>query len=92
MSSELTDEQCKLVAWQKASPIPNFPPDVWRWDRCGTPIHWFAYGDRSNPHGWEVDHVLPSSRGGLSLAHNVEALHWRNNVAKSDGILGLLKR
>ncbi len=81
--SEL-QHQRKIAAWNRATVIPNFDQNVWRWDRFGLPIRWSDHGKRDSDHGWEIDHVIPVSKGGVDEHHNLQALHWRNNVAKSD--------
>jgi hypothetical protein len=87
MSLLFDDEQRKRTAWNRASPIDRFDANLWRRDRFGSAIKWTDYGDRSSDYGWEIDHRVPTSLGGLNLASNLEALHWRNNVAKSDSFL-----
>lgn len=41
-----------------------------------------SYGNRDSRFGWEVDHI--NLNGGDNL-DNLRPLHWKNNVAKSDG-------
>jgi 5-methylcytosine-specific restriction endonuclease McrA len=74
----------KSAAWNRAKIIPNFDQNVWRWDCFGTPIKWGDHGDRDSEHGWEIDHVMPLSKGGVDEHSNLQALHWRNNCAKSN--------
>lgn len=76
--------QRKSAAWNRAQIIPDFDKDIWRWDRFGLPIKWSDHGNRNSEHGWEIDHVVPTAKGGVDAHHNLQALHWRNNVAKSD--------
>jgi hypothetical protein len=54
-----------------------------RIDRYGYLIHYDAYGDRSSPLGWEIDHIVPVSRGGTDNLNNLQPLHWRANLAKA---------
>ncbi|MBL8564323.1 MAG: HNH endonuclease [Hyphomicrobiaceae bacterium] len=58
-----------------------------RHDACGAWIHRHSYGNRDSPYGWEIDHISPESNGGSDALSNLRPLHWRNNVAKSDGRL-----
>jgi len=74
----------KSVAWNRATIIPNYDCNVWRRDRFGTPMKWSDHGNRDSKHGWEIDHVRPLSKGGVDEHSNLQALHWRNNCAKSN--------
>ena len=38
--------------------------------------------------GWEIDHLLPTSWGGLDVMQNVAATHWQANRAKSNDFVG----
>ncbi|HEY7748976.1 MAG TPA: hypothetical protein VH933_09880 [Aestuariivirgaceae bacterium] len=77
----------KLAAWNKARPIPGFDPSKFRRDRFGGTIMWSQYG-QCTEYGWEIDHILPASFGGLSFAGNEAATHWQNNRSKSNRFIG----
>lgn len=72
------------AVWEKGEIIPGNDPSKVRKDQCKALIKRSAYGDRQNDFGWEIDHISP--RGSNSI-YNLRPLHWRNNVAKSDGRL-----
>jgi 5-methylcytosine-specific restriction endonuclease McrA len=76
----------KVTAWQKAVVVTGYNPAQYRMDRFGLWIAWDEYG-KCTQYGWEIDHVWPSSLGGLNTPGNLEALHWRNNRAKSNRIV-----
>ena len=40
-------------------------------DFAGREIAKAAYNDRNSNYGWNVDHVLPLSRGGKTADHNL---------------------
>lgn len=42
------------------------------------------YGRRDSKYGWEIDHTIPSSRGGHDGLSNSRPLQWEANVRKSD--------
>jgi hypothetical protein len=78
-------EEVKRAVWQKAAAIPGTDPRLRRKDVCGAWIDWEKYGDLSpGGYGWEVDHVVPVSKGGNDITTNLQPLHWENNRTKGD--------
>jgi 5-methylcytosine-specific restriction endonuclease McrA len=75
------------AVWDKAQSITGYPPEEWRFDRCGRIIRRSAYGNTRSPHGWEIDHVKPVARGGGDHLSNLEPLHWELNREKADRFL-----
>ena len=69
---------------EKGTPVQGNDPNVFRKDACGAWIKYSEYGNRSSKYGWEIDHISP---GGPDILSNLRPLHWKNNVAKSDGRL-----
>ena len=43
-----------------------------------------AYDDRDSKYGWNIDHVLPQSRGGKTAEHNLVCCHILTNDEKAD--------
>lgn len=43
-----------------------------------------AYNDRNSKFGWNVDHILPQSRGGVTADHNLVCCHILTNDEKAD--------
>ncbi len=43
-----------------------------------------AYNDRNSEFGWNVDHILPQSRGGVTADHNLVCCHILTNDEKAD--------
>ena len=80
---DFTEEEEKEV-WEKAQMIDGKSPDTKRRDACGAIIKYEDYGNRQSEHGWEVDHIKPVEKGGGDEMENLQPLHWRNNVSKSD--------
>ncbi|MDD6095748.1 MAG: HNH endonuclease signature motif containing protein, partial [Clostridia bacterium] len=43
-----------------------------------------AYNDRNSKYGWNVDHILPQSKGGTTADHNLICCHIVTNDEKAD--------
>ena len=53
-------------------------------DFAGRTIAKGAYNDRNSDCGWNVDHILPQSRGGTTADHNLICCHILTNDEKAD--------
>lgn len=64
-------------------------------DCFGTYMYKYDFGDSATKRvwkndgklynfGWEIDHILPTSKGGTDDNNNLEPMHWQNNQEKSD--------
>ena len=49
-----------------------------------------AYNDRNSEFGWNVDHILPQSRGGKTADHNLVCCHILTNDEKADKFPGFV--
>ncbi len=79
------EEATKRAVWNKGRVIPNFDPNVWRWDICGRVMKYNLHGETTE-HGWEIDHIYPKSMGGSDLLGNLQPLFWENNRSKGDSL------
>ena len=64
--------------------VPHTPTGELAFDICGTPIMFSHCGNRDSELGWEIDHIVPESRGGASHLDNYQPLQWENNLAKDN--------
>lgn len=53
-------------------------------DYAGREIRKGAYNDRNSQFGWNVDHILPVSKGGKTADHNLICCHILTNDEKAD--------
>jgi len=71
--------------WEKAQYVNSENERLgFRKDVCGAWIKRDQYGNRKNPWGWEIDHIIPEARKGSDVPINLRPLQWQNNVARSD--------
>ncbi len=83
-ASGLTFPLATMVAvWNRGSVVPGYNPAVIRKDACGAIIRWDQYGQLTT-FGWEIDHIHPTSRGGMDIPTNLQPLQWQNNRHKAD--------
>lgn len=77
------DEELRQI-WQKAEPAPKpRSPSEWRMDAFHALIKWSKYGKRTE-YGWDVDYIMPRSRGGRDCMGNLRPMHWMNNTARQE--------
>lgn len=74
----------KLAVWTKGRVIPEYDSAIWRWDACGHVMNYSEHGNTNSEHGWEIDHMLPSAKGGSNALENLQPLYWQNNRRKGD--------
>ena len=75
------DEAAIERVWQKGIAEPGHPS--FRKDICGATIYRGKYG-KTEPLGWEIDHIQPVSKGGTDDISNLQPLQWENNRTKGD--------
>ncbi|MEQ8755271.1 MAG: HNH endonuclease signature motif containing protein [Coleofasciculus sp. G1-WW12-02] len=87
-AAEVAKESLRIQGiWEKAYIVPGYNPRVWRIDQCRTWIKRDEYGNRQSPYGWEMDHIIPKSKGGSDHLFNLRPLQWYNNARRQAGYL-----
>lgn len=78
------DEKLIDSVWNLGEEILGVNPSMFRKDYAGAMIMRSAYGRRDLSMGWEIDHLIPRSKGGTDDLDNLMPIQWENNLKKSD--------
>lgn len=78
------DEKVIDSVWNRGEKILGVNPSMFRKDYAGAMIMRSAYGRRDLSMGWEIDHLIPKSKGGTDELDNLMPIQWENNAIKSD--------
>ena len=73
------NRETAMWLWNK-----SFGKDTKAVDFAGRTIAKGAYNDRNSEFGWNVDHILPQSKGGATADYNLICCHIKTNDEKAD--------
>ena len=73
------NRETAMRLWNK-----SFGKDTKAVDFAGRTIAKGAYNDRNSEYGWNVDHILPQSKGGVTADYNLICCHIKTNDEKAD--------
>ena len=73
------NRETAMRLWSK-----SFGKDTKVVDFAGRTIAKGAYNDRNSEFGWNVDHILPQSKGGVTADYNLVCCHIKTNDEKAD--------
>lgn len=73
------NRETAMRLWNKA-----FGKETKVQDFAGRTIAKGAYNDRNSDFGWNVDHILPQSKGGVTADHNLVCCHIQTNDEKAN--------
>ena len=73
------NRETAMRIWNK-----SFGKDTKAVDFAGRTIAKGAYNDRNSEFGWNVDHILPQSKGGATADYNLVCCHIKTNDEKAD--------
>ena len=89
------DEETKLKVWSKGKVITQkgkeYDPKIWRMDVLGNVMKYSEHGNTKSVHGWEIDHIVPKSKGGTDEVSNLQPLQWEDNRKKGDVLPAISK-
>ena len=80
--SNFSEDKIQTI-WNSAKTIDGVDKSEWRKDACDAWINRNQYGQETS-YGWEIDHILPESKGGTDHTSNLRPMQWQNNRSKGD--------
>lgn len=76
--------QCADAVWSKAKIIPGKPPSLYRLDVMGKLIKRNKLNAIGCKYSWNIDHIIPRSRGGSDDITNLQPLNRADNIRFSN--------
>ncbi len=82
----MATEDQKHKVWAQAATVRGKDPNLYRKDPYGKIMYKPSYG-KVSAMGWEVDHIVPSARGGSNSTGNLQALNTSINRQKGASLM-----
>lgn len=76
--------QCQDAVWLKATIIPGKNPNIYRKDVMGRTIMRNKLNSITSKYAWNIDHIIPKSRGGSDYISNLQPMNRADNIRFSN--------
>lgn len=70
--------------WKKGITVEGYNPELYRQDVCEAWMMRTEYDNMNSALGWQIDRVLPLSKGGGDDLVNLRPMQHQNKASKSD--------
>ena len=77
-------KMCADAVFKKATPIKGENPNMWRLDDEGKVIKRTELNSTTSPYAWNIDHIIPKTRGGSDDIDNLQPLNRKDNIRFSN--------
>jgi hypothetical protein len=77
-------KDCADAVFKKATPIKGKNTKMWRLDGEGKVIKLTDLNSTTSQHAWNIDHIIPRTRGGSDDIENLQPLNRKDNIRFSN--------
>jgi hypothetical protein len=77
---------CDCAVWDKATKIDGRDSQIWRLDVMGKLIKFSKLKSTTSKWSWNIDHIIPKTRGGSDELINLQPLNRRDNISFSNSL------